>query len=122
MDKSADESVIERNTINKKESNKIDFSQKPFSEDCEKYFLFNFRGITNVSSDLLTNIVKYQLSDYCDNNLLERTSFFRMIPSEQIMKWSNDLISKPLIKLKNNSLIKTAKQIFKRKIYHLIST
>jgi len=40
MDKSADESVIERNTINKKESNKIDFSQQPFSEDCEKYFLF----------------------------------------------------------------------------------
>ena len=48
-----------------------------------------------------------------DKNLLERTSFFRTIPSEQIMVWSTDLINKPLIKLKNNIYISTAKQIFK---------
>ena len=37
MDKSSEESVIEKNTIFKRESCKIDLNKLPLSEDCEKY-------------------------------------------------------------------------------------
>ena len=36
MDKSSEESVIEKNTKYKRESCKIDFNKLPLSEDCEK--------------------------------------------------------------------------------------
>jgi uncharacterized protein YqgQ len=48
----------------------------------------NLRGLASVSSELLIELMKYQLPKYYDENLVEQTSFFRKIPSETIMKWS----------------------------------
>jgi len=47
-----------------------------------------FSGLSSVSSELLIEIVKYDLTKYLDENLIEQTSFFSRIPSEKIMTWS----------------------------------
>lgn len=69
-------------------------------------------GLSSVSSDLLVEIVKYEISKYYDENLIEQRSFFTKIPSEKIMTWSKKLISEPLKKMPEN-LHHTARQIYK---------
>ena len=39
---------------------------------------------------------------YYTNHLVERRSFFKKITIENIMKWSPDLLSKPLTKIPSN--------------------
>jgi myosin-7 len=52
-----------------------------------------------VSSTVLTELLKYDLKNYYDENLAERYSFFRRVSTENIMRWTNKEISTPLLKL-----------------------
>jgi hypothetical protein len=57
-------------------------------------------------------IVKNDLNKYYEENLIPKTSFFRRIPVDQIMKWSNKLLEEPLSKMKEE-YYGTAVQMYK---------
>lgn len=62
----------------------------------------------------MNEIKKYDLITYYQSKLEERTSFFKKLSVENIMKFSKE-ISKPLTKIEEN-LYGNAMQIFKSKI------
>ena len=74
-----------------------------------------FRGLVSIPSEVLNELVKYELTKYYDDHLLERSSFFRTVTSEQIMKWSDELLKLPLTKAVSKELTPVALQIYKSK-------
>lgn len=60
----------------------------------------------------MTEAGNYNLSEYYASHLNDRRYFFRKLSPEEIMKWSNSLISKPLLNI-NENLEETAIQIYK---------
>lgn len=71
-----------------------------------------FSGISSVSPEIITEASKYTLNEFYFSHLAERRSFFKKLQPEQIMTWSNNLISKPLLKIPTQ-LHDTGVQIFK---------
>jgi hypothetical protein len=65
-----------------------------------------------IPPETLVEIEKNNLADYYTSHLAERRSFLRKMKVEDIMKWSNSLISKPLLNLPSE-LYETAVQLFK---------
>jgi hypothetical protein len=55
---------------------------------------------------------KYTLNEFYTERLADRRSFFTKLTQEQIMKWGNSLISKPLLKI-SSELHDIACQLFK---------
>lgn len=99
-----DDSAIEKLTQVGREATKFEFNDLPLSPDCEKYDIsYNkFSGDSIIPQETLDEIIKYDLMNYYKNHLVERRSFFKKISIEDLMKWSPDLLSKPLMKIPSN--------------------
>jgi myosin-7 len=65
-----------------------------------------------IPQSLLQEASRYSLAEYYGNKLADRRRFFKKLTHDQIMKWSPDLISKPLIRLPD-MLYDNAIQLFK---------
>lgn len=76
--------------------------------------MINISGMTNFPEEFFTEVGKYDLSSYYINHLEVRTKFFKKLQPNEIMRWSSDLLSKPLTKLPSN-LTDFAFQLFKSK-------
>ena len=61
---------------------------------------------------------KYDLNSYYVTHLEERTKFFKKLPPEVIMRWSSDLITKPITRIPSN-LVDFALQLYKSKINYI---
>lgn len=68
--------------------------------------------------EILDEASQYTLSDYYNQNLKEKKSFFKRIPFEEIMKWSPDLLSEPLTRIPEYQN-ETAIKMFKRLVSYM---
>lgn len=59
----------------------------------------NSSGFNTITSEILAEASKYTLQEYYRTHLATRRSFLRKLTPEQIMKWSNSVISSPLLKI-----------------------
>ena len=67
-----------------------------------------------IPKEVIGEALQYNLSDYYNQNLKEKKSFFKRIPTEEIMRWSPDLISDPLTNVagyQNDIAIKMFKRL-----------
>jgi myosin VIIa len=78
----------------------------------------NFSALNVISPEIITEASKYTLQEYYSSHLATRRSFFRKLNSEQIMKWSNSIISSPLLKIASE-LEETSIQLFKNLISYM---
>lgn len=65
-----------------------------------------------ISHEIITEASKFSLQEYYKSRLATRRSFFRKLTPEEIMKWSNSMISSPLLKIASE-LEETSIQLFK---------
>lgn len=72
----------------------------------------NYSGLGSIPAEVLTEVAQHSLEEYYSQRLAERRSLFKKLTQEEIMKWSNSLISKALLKLPSE-LQDFACQIFK---------
>jgi hypothetical protein len=58
-----------------------------------------YSALRSINPEIIQESSKYNLSDYYVTKLAERRSFFKKLLPEQIMKWSPQLISSPMLRI-----------------------
>ena len=104
--------TIEKLTQVGREATKFDFESLHNSNDCEF-------GYKRGSEDLQAQIVNYDLHQYYIANLANKKSFFKIIPKENIMKYSDESISSPLTRLPSQ-LHSTATRIYEELMCYMM--
>lgn len=79
-----------------------------------KYYFLS--GIKNIPLNSLGVISDYDLNIYLDDLLFPQSKYCRKLTREQIMKWQNSEIPRPLTKIFNQDFDSTAVSMFNRKI------
>jgi len=78
--------------------------------------LFAFSGLSKIDPDVFEEAAGVNLSDYYAEKLNKKRVFFKDLSNEEIMKWSHEMLTKPLLQ-SSNLVIDESIKLFK----HLLS-
>ena len=104
-------SIIEKLTSENREATKHDFDQMELSPDTENALLI-------LDPELVQESESLPLVEYLNQHLNTQYNMCKKISNDQIMRWSPQMISKPLLRIPS-SLSELAIQLFKNLLSYM---